>query len=120
VERGVIVTQDAVRAAVNRVADPCARIAGTQIGLVDMGLLRSIEIAGARVRLTLAVTGPACMYAPMFLSAAREAVLALPSVTHCEAALDTSYGWTPADMSEAARGRLASRPKLTRQPNAAT
>jgi metal-sulfur cluster biosynthetic enzyme len=87
------------------VIDPCSAAAGAPAGLVEMGLIRELDIAegkeGLVVKVVVQVTHPSCFMAPFFLAQVQNMVQEVPEVAAVNASLDTSYDWTPADMSEA-------------------
>jgi metal-sulfur cluster biosynthetic enzyme len=93
------------------VIDPCSAAAGAPAGLVDMGLIRSLEVderaGGAAVRVVVRVTHPSCFMAALFLAQVQNLLAELPEVAAVDATLDTAFDWTPADMSDGYRERLA-------------
>src|SRR5215210_1549936 len=95
----------------NEVVDPCSAAAGAPAGLVDMGLIRELEVAdgdgGLEVTVVVRVTHPSCMMAPIFLAKVQGLVHELPEVGAIHASLDTGFDWTPADMSDGYRARLS-------------
>jgi metal-sulfur cluster biosynthetic enzyme len=100
----------AVRTALDTVVDPCSEVVGVPAGLVEMGLVRELEVetaeAGATVRVTIGVTEPTCLMGPALASGARERVSAVPGVTRVEVTL-CDDDWMPSDMAPAYRARLA-------------
>ena len=102
-------SEDAVRAALNEIIDPCSRAAGEPAGLVDMGLVRRVEVHGARVEVTLALTEPTCLMGFPFVRSARDRLAELPGVEHVDVSLDPSFEWTSAELSPAYAARLARR-----------
>jgi metal-sulfur cluster biosynthetic enzyme len=94
----------------NEIVDPCSAAAGAPAGLVDMGLIRSLDVAdgedGAEVKVVVRVTHPGCMMAPVFLAQVQGLVQELPEVATIDASLDTGFDWTERDMSPAYRERL--------------
>jgi metal-sulfur cluster biosynthetic enzyme len=103
-----VIGQTEVRAALNEIVDPCSRAAGAPAGLTDMGLVRRISVRdrGARVDVVLALTEPTCLMGFPFLRSARERISALPGVERVEVSLDSSFEWTPAELSPAYAARL--------------
>jgi metal-sulfur cluster biosynthetic enzyme len=104
-------TRERISELLNTVIDPCSAAAGAPAGLVDMGLIRELEVdereEGTAVRVVVRVTHPSCMMAPLFLARVQNLMHQLPEVTTVDASLDTGFDWTPADMSDAYRERLA-------------
>ena len=82
IERGVMVDQAGIIDALKTVNDP-------ELGrsLVELGMVRDIEVGDARVRFALALTTLACPLKDRIVSDARRAVLALDGVTDVEVAL---------------------------------
>lgn len=99
-----------VRAALNRVIDPCSVAAGCAAGLDDMGLVRSVSVrdtdAGAAIEVVIAVTEYGCLMGAPFASEAFKALSALPGVAQIDVRLDERFDWEPEDMSEDYRARL--------------
>src|SRR5215210_6587910 len=103
--------RERIGALLNDVVDPCSVAAGAPAGLVEMGLIRTLGVAegddGLEVTVVVRVTHPSCFMAPFFLAQVQNLVHELPGVTAIHASLDTGFDWTPADMSDAYRERLA-------------
>ena len=100
----------AVRTALDAVVDPCSEAAGVPAGLLEMGLVRELEIEadekGAAVRVTIGVTEPTCLMGPALACGARERVSAVPGVTEVDVRLCDDE-WMPSDMAPEYRTRLA-------------
>lgn len=98
---------------INEIVDPCSAAAGAPAGLVDMGLIRRLDVAegeeGAEVSVVVRVTHPGCMMAPVFLARVQGLLHELPEVATIDASLDTGFDWTEADMSPEYRERLRER-----------
>lgn len=99
-----------VRAALDEVRDPCSVAAGVPAGIVEMGLVRSLEVSegqdGAEVRVAIGVTEPTCLMGPSFASGARERLAAVPGVATVHVELSHDLDWSPADMAPEYRVRL--------------
>jgi metal-sulfur cluster biosynthetic enzyme len=95
----------------DEVVDPCSAAAGAPAGLVEMGLIRELEVTqgdgGMEVTVVVRVTHPSCMMAPIFLARVQSLVRELPEVTAIHASLDTGFDWTPNDMTPEYRQRLS-------------
>jgi metal-sulfur cluster biosynthetic enzyme len=100
-----------LHAALDEVHDPCSVVAGVPAGLVEMGLVRALEVrdgpGGATVRVAIGVTEPTCLMGPSFVSGARDRLRAVPGVARVEVTLSDDPDWTPLDMSPAYRARLS-------------
>ena len=103
--------EDRVRAALDAIVDPCSAAADVPAGLVEMGLVRDVEVTpgergGRRVSVVLAVTHPSCMMAPLFLRDAERAVGGLAGVESVDVVLDADFEWTEEDLADEYRSRL--------------
>lgn len=85
-------TTDSVREALRPVYDP--EIA---ISIVDLGLIRGIEVSpdGARVKVTITLTSPFCPEGPMIVEAVKSTIGELPGVTDAKVELQWTPPWDP-------------------------
>jgi metal-sulfur cluster biosynthetic enzyme len=99
-----------VRAALDEILDPCSVAAGAPAGLVEMGLLRALELSdgedGARIRLRIGVTEPGCLMGASFAAQARARLELLGGVASVEIELDHANDWMPSDIDPAYQRRL--------------
>lgn len=99
-----------IRAALNRVIDPCSVAAGCTAGLDDMGLVRSVSLretgTGVDVEVVIGVTEYGCLMGAPFATEAYKALTGLPGIAHVEVRLDARFDWEPDDMTDAYRARL--------------
>jgi metal-sulfur cluster biosynthetic enzyme len=114
---GVSTTQQ-IADRLNEIIDPCSAAAGAPAGLVDMGLIRSLEVVDGEVTVVVRVTHPSCMMAPIFLAKVQQLANEVPGVTAIHASLDTGFDWTEADMTPEYRERLKLRRARARPPRA--
>jgi metal-sulfur cluster biosynthetic enzyme len=105
--------KDQVLEALNNVTDPCSLVAGVRAGLVDMGLVSSVDIdgdvhTGFRVHVVLGLTEPSCLMGHAFIPQARAALIALPNVTSVEVKMDYQlpFTWNEGRMTPEYRARL--------------
>lgn len=98
-------TVERVRETLRDVVDPCSAATGSDLDIVEMGLLKSIETADRRVEVELRVTTPACHMVPYFLKEVRTRVGALSGVDTVDVTVDDGTEWTADMMSEAAKQR---------------
>lgn len=90
---------DAVRAVLARIHDPCSVAAGRPLSLLDMGLVLGWSLSGDGVlTLDLCVTFPGCTMAPHFAEAAARDLATLPGVTRVETRIDAAFAWKPERM----------------------
>jgi metal-sulfur cluster biosynthetic enzyme len=90
--------------ALRSVCDPCCRERG--ISIVDMGLVRSIEVEEGRTRVELLLTSGWCPFASRMLSEARQAVEAMPSPGDVVIEVVWNEPWTMDRLSDEARSKL--------------
>jgi metal-sulfur cluster biosynthetic enzyme len=106
----VSVTEAEVRAALDAVVDPCSVVAGAPAGLVQMGLVRALELsegdAGATIRLRIRVTEPGCLMGASFAAQARAQLERLDGVARVEIELDHANDWMPSDIDRDYQRRL--------------
>jgi metal-sulfur cluster biosynthetic enzyme len=93
----------AVRA-LSEVYDPCCREKG--ISIVDMGLLRSVEVSGGHARVELLLTSGWCPFAARVLTDGTDAIGAQPGVDSCEVEVVWDEAWTPDRLADSARRKL--------------
>ena len=93
----------AVRA-LAEVYDPCCREKG--ISVVDMGLLRSVEVSDGHARVELLLTSGWCPFAARVLTDVTEAIGAQPGVDSCEVEVVWDEPWTPDRLADSARRKL--------------
>jgi metal-sulfur cluster biosynthetic enzyme len=87
-------------ARLNQIIDPCSIAAGAQAGLVDLGLVRSIEfedLGSGRYKavVQIIITHPFCMMAGVFLNEVRKRLIEIDGIAEVEATLDAETMWTP-------------------------
>jgi metal-sulfur cluster biosynthetic enzyme len=97
------------------VYDPCCREKG--ISVVDMGLLRSVTVAGGHARVELLLTSGWCPFAVRVLDDVSAAVSAQPGVESCEVEIVWDEPWTPDRLSESARRALRFLPDPAEVPD---
>jgi metal-sulfur cluster biosynthetic enzyme len=102
-----------VRDLANRIPDPCGLAQALSIGMVDMGLVRSVEAVrehGAwNITVRARVTSPECLHFVYFERELRAALGARADIGQVHIEWDSGLDWLPEDMSEAARARLRER-----------
>jgi metal-sulfur cluster biosynthetic enzyme len=86
------------------VFDPCCREKG--ISIVDMGLLRSVELAGRHARVELLLTSGWCPFASRVLTDVADVMNAQPGVDSCSVEVVWDEVWTTDRLSASARRQL--------------
>ncbi|MEK7656475.1 MAG: iron-sulfur cluster assembly protein [Elusimicrobiota bacterium] len=94
--------------AIRPVQDPEIHISISELGLIYGAEVSSArEGAGARVRLKMSLTSPACPYGPMLLAAVHGALAKIPGVRDVDVDLAFDPPWDPRTMaSEEAKDQL--------------
>lgn len=90
--------------ALSTVFDPCCREKG--ISIVDMGLLRSVEMRGGHARVELLLTSGWCPFATRVLTDVADAMNAQPGVDSCDVEIVWDEVWTTDRLSESATRKL--------------
>ena len=97
----------AVREQLDDIVDPCSEARGTDISIVEMGLLKSIEVRDGEVHIDLRITSPSCMMVGYFIEQAQERVGSLEGVEEVTLSTDAGMDWREEMMSEDALERRA-------------
>jgi metal-sulfur cluster biosynthetic enzyme len=90
--------------ALSGVFDPCCREKG--ISVVDMGLLRSVDVQDGHARVELLLTSGWCPFAGRVLMDVADAMNDQPGVDSCEVDVVWDEAWTTDRLSETARRKL--------------
>jgi metal-sulfur cluster biosynthetic enzyme len=90
--------------ALSGVFDPCCREKG--ISVVDMGLLRSVDVQDGHARVELLLTSGWCPFAGRVLMDVADAMNEQPDVDSCEVDVVWEEAWTTDRLSESARRKL--------------
>jgi metal-sulfur cluster biosynthetic enzyme len=99
-----------VKTILGSITDPCSRVAGVQLSLLEMGLVRSINYDAGSVQIVLGLTSPACYAVPAFHREIEARVLRLSGVAAVDIRFEVNFEWTEDAMTDTARGKL----RLTR------
>lgn len=101
---------ESISARLDEIIDPCSAGIGKPVGLVSMGLIRSVDVEpegeGMAVRLVLRVTSPCCMMGPSFTAQAKQKLLAMPGISSVDVEISPEIDWTPGHMAPAYRATL--------------
>lgn len=98
------ITEAAALDALRQVIDP-------EIGcnLVDLGLIYSVEISGAKVKVTMTLTTPGCPMHESLCGGVQMALLNLDGVDDAEVELVWDPPWHPSMMTDAGRAQCSVR-----------
>lgn len=91
-----------VRDVLGDVVDPCSAATGSNLDIVEMGMVASVTVDDGHVDVSIRLTTPACLMAPYFIEEARSRVGSLPGVETVAVETDDGTEWTPERLSEAA------------------
>ena len=94
----------AVMEALASVYDPCCKEKG--LSVVDMGLVRRVELDGERHRVELLLTTGWCPFAANLIGEITERVAAVPGMAGSTVEIVWDEAWTTDRLSERARRRL--------------
>jgi metal-sulfur cluster biosynthetic enzyme len=103
------ITSAAVRDRLRAVIDPCSAAVGTDLDVVEMGMVDGLTIDGGEVSVRLSLTTPGCMMVEFFQREVEAQVGALDGVESVELETDAGFTWTRSMMSDAAREKRAGR-----------
>lgn len=115
-------TRQRVRQSLREIVDPCSAATGSDLDIVEMGLLESIDVVGRTVDVRIRLTTPACHMVPYFVEEVERRVGSLPEVESVTVETDDGVEWGPEMMSEEAKQKrervlddYASRSERTRE-----
>ena len=100
-------TRSQIYQALATVHDTCSVFNGTNLDIVEMGLVHDVKQDGGSVRVRLLLTDPMCLYLFEMRSQIMAALEPLPGVEAVEVEPVAGKLWWPERMSPAARDRLA-------------
>lgn len=98
-------TESCVRDELREIVDPCTAATGSNLDVVEMGLVDAIEVADGEVRVAFRLTTPACHMVPYFIEEIESRVEPLDGVASVTVDTDNGMEWTPDMMTDAARER---------------
>jgi metal-sulfur cluster biosynthetic enzyme len=101
-----MVSENAVRDAIRDVVDPCSRLYGTDLSLLDLGMVESVRVFGGDVKVDLLLDDPLCMYTFVIQRELRERIAALDGVSRVEITVLPDFGWSRERATPAARRRM--------------
>jgi metal-sulfur cluster biosynthetic enzyme len=97
------VTAEAVRARLDEIVDPCSAAKGTDLSIVEMGLVEGIEVSDGAVTVHMRLTSPGCTMVPWFHREIDERLEGLSGVESVAVETDSGFAWVPEMMTEEAR-----------------
>ncbi len=100
----LVITEATVMETLRQVVDP-----EIDCNIVDLGLIYSVQIAGASVAVQMTLTTPGCPMHESIASGVKMALLNLEGVDNAEVDIVWDPPWHPAMMTEAGRARVGMR-----------
>lgn len=97
------------------VFDPCCRERG--ISIVDMGLVRSLQVEKGKASVELILTSGWCPFASRVLGEVKERLEAIPAIDHADVRVVWDQAWTMERMSDSARNKLRFLPHPAQVPD---
>lgn len=92
-----------VREKLREIVDPCSAANGSNLDIVEMGLVNNVEITDGDVRVEMRLTTPACHMIPYFIEEIDSRVGTLLGVESIEVETDDGMEWDTEMMSEEAK-----------------
>ena len=96
---------DQIRERLHDVVDPCAAATGSNLDIVEMGLVESIDVDDGHVQVDMRLTSPVCYQVPYFVEEIEERVQPLPAVESVTVETDDGMEWTPEMISDEGQAR---------------
>src|SRR5262245_44639223 len=96
------------RDALAGVYDPCCREKG--ISVLDMGLVRSVQVEEGVAKVELLLTSGWCPFAASVLTEVKEQILGAPGISDADVSVVWAEPWTTDRLSPRPRDRLRSLP----------
>lgn len=95
-------------AALERIYDPCSVATRSPLNIVDMGLVRAVEVDDEHnMRVSLCPTSPSCMLMASITEGAEKELRAIEGAARVEVKIDADFFWTPDAMTERGQAELA-------------
>ncbi|MFD1599284.1 metal-sulfur cluster assembly factor [Halobellus rarus] len=85
------------------IVDPCSAATGSNLNIVEMGLVKSVEVEDGHVDVEMRLTSPMCHMVPYFIEEVEGEVGDLDGVESVELETDHGFEWSEELMSEAAQ-----------------
>jgi metal-sulfur cluster biosynthetic enzyme len=96
---------DRVRAALREVVDPCSVATGSHLNIVEMGLVKSVNVTDGHVDIEMRLTTPACHMVAYFHEEIDDRVSGLTGVDSVDLETDDGFEWSEEMLSPEAKRR---------------
>jgi metal-sulfur cluster biosynthetic enzyme len=100
------VSRSGLEEAIESVIDPCSRYNGSQLSLVELGMIDAIRINGTAVSVTLLLDDPTCMYTFLIQKELRDAIGEVAGVESVSIDVVADQIWTEERMTAEAHAKL--------------
>lgn len=87
------------------VVDPCSAATGSNLDVVEMGLIKSIDIEDGHVEIAMRLTTPSCHMLPYFFEEIEGRVSDIESVESVTLETDGGFEWHHGMMSDEAKAK---------------
>lgn len=94
-----------IRAVLKEVIDPCSAATGSNLDVVEMGLIKSVDVEGDHVNIQMRLTTPACHMLPYFYEEIEGRVAELADIESVMLETDGGFEWHEGMMSEEAKAK---------------
>lgn len=105
-----------IHGGLNKVCDPCGLAQGLSLGIIDMGLVRSISVEHNSSKWNISIgirfTSAGCYYFPYFENEIRSQLGDHSRVNSLEVTWDNVIDWTPEDLSGSAKTQMEEHTKI--------
>ena len=88
------VTSADIQDRLDNILDPCSEANGSNLSIVEMGLLDDIRIDGNHIEVDIRLTSPHCMMLPVFVDGVHNEVEPLEGVESVSVNFDAGLEWT--------------------------
>lgn len=99
----MIVDRGLVEEQLDEIIDPCSAANGTDLSIVEMGLVADIEVESSHVTVSLRLTSPFCMQIPYFIDEVEGQVGDLDGVSSVTLETDQGMEWHRGMMTDSAQ-----------------
>jgi metal-sulfur cluster biosynthetic enzyme len=103
-----MIKKERIRDSLREVVDPCSAATGSNLDIVEMGLVKSIQMTENTVYIEMRITTPACHMIPYFMEEIEDSVSAHPDIDTVEVETDNGFEWSRDMMTEEAKRRRQS------------
>lgn len=85
------------------VVDPCMEAAGLGLSLVDLGIVRRVEVSEREIAVELGLTEPGCGFTHALVTSVEDALAELDHGRELNVSFNWSVPWTETMMTDAGR-----------------